>query len=395
MKKIFSILAFAFLCLSILTGCNAVNVVVTSCNLELNAVGNTVNFSLNFRNLEDCESYDLTVNKGETEVYNKTFDITETTGSIELEYNTKYTVNVYIAKDRLITSKDITTEKNSITGVVFENRTFVYDGTAKSIAVSNLPEGATVVYLGNNVTEAGEHTVTAIVSKDGCEDLRLTAIITILKTDKTFEIANKEVTYDGKPHTIKASSKLDLNYEYYSGDTKLEGAPVDVGVYTVKAIFAGNATTNACEATATLTIKQAQAKITVSEEEVEFAFNQEVKLPKVTSNFGTLSYVIKSNNVEVTEMVNAGVYEVIYTVEATDNYLGATATVTVVINPIEVKAPEVTGTYVYNGSEQTVTIVGLEDYMIVEGNKATNAGTHTVEITYLKIMVGKMNSMVN
>ena len=45
---------------------------------------------------------------------------------------------------------------NTIDGVTFENVETTYDGTEKTIAVSNLPDGATVVYdKANTYTNAG------------------------------------------------------------------------------------------------------------------------------------------------------------------------------------------------------------------------------------------------
>ncbi len=48
-----------------------------------------------------------------------------------------------------------------MSAVTFEDRTFVYDGTAKNLAVANLPSGVSVEYVGNGKIEAGVYTVSA------------------------------------------------------------------------------------------------------------------------------------------------------------------------------------------------------------------------------------------
>lgn len=69
-----------------------------------------------------------------------------------------------------------------VSGVVFEDATFEYqEGQFYYIEVENLPNGATVVYLGNGVSEVGTHTVTAVIrDSSGNELKKLEANITII-----------------------------------------------------------------------------------------------------------------------------------------------------------------------------------------------------------------------
>ena len=78
---------------------------------------------------------------------------------------------------------------------------------------------------------------------------------------------------------------------------------------------------------------------------------------------------------------NAGEYNVKLTLAENDKYNAFTKTVKLTINKKEVNEPTISGTYTYNGSEQTVTVSGLESYMSVAGNKGTNAGNYEVIIT--------------
>ena len=178
MKKIICLLILAVLTISILSGCT---VVIKICELNLTAVKNVVSFEVTFNNIEEYDEYDLKVVKADEVVYEHTYDIDVLSGEVELEYNTEYEVFVYVDDSRLLTSKKVSTQKNEITGVVFENRTFTYDGTKKAIYVGNLPQKATVIYRGNDKIQVGEYTVTAIVSAPDCEDLVIKAILTIEK----------------------------------------------------------------------------------------------------------------------------------------------------------------------------------------------------------------------
>src|SRR5690606_75375 len=51
------------------------------------------------------------------------------------------------------------------TGIRFDNASFVYDGTEKSLAITgNLPEGSTITYENNSRTDVGDQEVTATIT---------------------------------------------------------------------------------------------------------------------------------------------------------------------------------------------------------------------------------------
>ncbi len=54
-----------------------------------------------------------------------------------------------------------TTPAPTVADIKFENATYTYDGTAKSLAATGMPEGTVVTYTGNEKTDAGVYTVTA------------------------------------------------------------------------------------------------------------------------------------------------------------------------------------------------------------------------------------------
>src|SRR5690606_11501904 len=59
------------------------------------------------------------------------------------------------------TGADFAISKADITGITFDDDSFTYDGTSKSLSVSGVPPaGTTVSYTGNDQTDAGTYSVT-------------------------------------------------------------------------------------------------------------------------------------------------------------------------------------------------------------------------------------------
>ncbi|WP_293786693.1 MBG domain-containing protein [uncultured Pedobacter sp.] len=80
----------------------------------------------------------------------------------------------------LTINKNVSTDPGSGTNAItFADGSFTYDGTAKSIFVTNLPAGATVTYLGNGQINAGTYTVTATISQPNYTDIVKTATLVI------------------------------------------------------------------------------------------------------------------------------------------------------------------------------------------------------------------------
>ena len=85
-----------------------------------------------------------------------------------------------------------------IEGVTFAGNTFVYDGTAKSIAVSGATSDMTVTYSPVNAKNAGTHTITATVKKAGFATLTLNANLVITPAPVTLTgVKVTEKTFDG------------------------------------------------------------------------------------------------------------------------------------------------------------------------------------------------------
>ena len=258
MKKFFAVFILLSSLAVLLMSCSSTK--NPSCELTLTSTDSSVSYHVTFSDLNEKQSsYKIEICKGDNVVKNEVVSTTITAGQFHnLELNTKYNVSVYLSSkaeyDTCIAKEEVQTKKGVLTGIIFHSQSFIYDGKEKSIEVSNLPAGATVDYTGNGIAEVGEHTITAIVKKDNYEDLTLSAKLTITPLILDFEFKDKTVTYTGEIQTITATTELELTYEYYLGEAKLDSAPKDAGVYTVKAIYLGDKNHARVEKTATLTI---------------------------------------------------------------------------------------------------------------------------------------------
>ncbi len=90
-------------------------------------------------------------------------------------------------------------ERAIFTGLTLEDKSFTYDGTAKSLEIKGtVPEGATVNFENNEAIDVSVNTVTATVTKEGYEDLTLEATLSV--TPKDIEITGiifEDKIYDG------------------------------------------------------------------------------------------------------------------------------------------------------------------------------------------------------
>lgn len=140
----------------------------------------------------------------------------------------------------------------NFTGITLSDKTVTYNGQAHSLAVSGeVPSGASVTYTGNGQTNAGEYTVSAKISKEGYNDLTLSAKLKINKakfTGITFE--NKEVVANGSEQSITVSGTLpagtSVTYQSHKGTEK--------GTYNAVATLT-NPNYETATLNATLTIK--------------------------------------------------------------------------------------------------------------------------------------------
>lgn len=108
------------------------------------------------------------------------------------------------------TAADFIITWSAITGVTLEDGSFVYDGTAKSLAITGaLPDGTAVTYVNNSRTNVGTQKVMATISGDNYEDLVLTADLTIIPGVVTgVTLADASYSYDGTAKSLAITGAL-------------------------------------------------------------------------------------------------------------------------------------------------------------------------------------------
>ena len=128
---------------------------------------------------------------------------------------TSYTVNVKKVVD--VSDNDIT----------FSDATYVFNGTEKFLSIAGtLPNGATVTYSNNGLTNVGSKQVTAIISGANFQDLVLTASLTVspaIITGVTFSDANFD--YDGSEKSVLIEGAIPIGTElnYVSNSRTVAG----------------------------------------------------------------------------------------------------------------------------------------------------------------------------
>ena len=266
-----------------------------------------------------------------------------------------------------------------MSGVVFADKTVVYNGTAFSIEATNLPSGVSVTYVGNGNTVVGEYTITAKFTGNEYYNAiaDMTATLTIEKA--TYDMsavvfADKTVTYNGSAFSIEATNLPTGVTASYENNGK-----TNAGEYVVTAIFTGNGNYNEIpNKTATLTINKA----TYDMSGVVFA-------DKTVTYNGT-AFSIEATNLpsgvtasyENNGKTEAGVYVVtaIFTGNANYNAI-ANKTATLTIEQVVVTVPTADSTaFTYNGQAQTYALQENSHYTISDIT-FTNAGNHTITVS--------------
>ena len=277
-----------------------------------------------------------------------------------------------------------------MSGVIFESATYLYDGEAKSIAISGtLPEGVTVEYEGNGQIAVGTYTVTAKFSVSDTEHYNAPADMTASLTI-SFNAASLEgITFEGKTVVYNGMvQRIDISGTLPEGVTVryIDNAKTNAGTYSAIAKFYYNGEyIEGADLGATLKIEKADADMSgVIFESATFLYDGEAKSIYVT---GTLPEGV-TVEYEGNGQVGVGSYTVtakFVSATVNENYnpiADMTATLTIDPNPRDVSAITFEGiTVTYDGNEHSVYIAGeLNPGVTVEyeGNGVKAIGSHTV-----------------
>ncbi|MCD8285745.1 MAG: hypothetical protein LUD50_00740 [Clostridia bacterium] len=240
---------------------------------------------------------------------------------------------------------------NSFTGITFEDATYTYDGTEKTIEISGtLPTGATVTYTNNTATNEGVYNATATLVCDGYNTTTLNATLTIKALTFTgITLDGYTGTYNGDEHTIAIATTGELpdgaTVAYTVNDEAVEEtdgvSATNAGTYEVTATITC-AHYDTLVLTATLTIEKAdikdielQSKYCIYSEDTLQTLVITGALP--TNADLTVEYRYYKNDAEDSEYTTdgvkeAGLYRVVAVISGDDNYnpLELEATITVV-----------------------------------------------------------------
>ena len=298
------------------------------------------------------------------------------TGTVELDYT--------------ITAKEV-----SIIGAAIQSVTYDPNGytlTVTGVTFDGVVDGETFAYTAEatlgTTNAVGEQNATVTVTLNNSNYNLVTATcqtkVTINKAAATVTAAPTPNTlaYTGEAQYLISAGEANGGTMQYSTDNQTWSTTIpqgtDAGKYTVyyKVVGDENHSDTAVDSIE-VTIAKAKAVITVDTTTITVTYGETVLLPTATTNFGT---VVCDKTAD--DLVNAGTYTVTYTVEGTENFEGATKTLTVKVEQLAVAEPTVTGTYTYTGKELTAQLTGVESYMTVaSGNKGTNADNYEVVIT--------------
>ena len=247
----------------------------------------------------------------------------------------------FISLFSLIACNDTKLEQKQdydMSGITFEDKTVTYDGNEHALTISGtLPEGVTVTYENNKLTEVGSVKATAKFSHNNPnynEIPNMTATLTVeeasLKDITGISLEDKTYTYDGKVKSLTITGKLPegVTVTYENNEN------INAGTYEVTAILKGNGY-NTLTLKATLTITKASydmSGITFEDKTVTYDGNEhELTISGTLPEGVTVGY---TNN-KLTEVGNIDVIAVFSHNNPNYNEISnMTATLTVEENPL-------------------------------------------------------------
>jgi len=166
--------------------------------------------------------------------YDDTLDVFDTKLLSKIDYSK-------VEKREASEVDEYVNDKIDLNDVIFENKSYVYDGEEHSLAAYNLPSGVTVTYSTNNkLTEVGEEKVTASFYKD--EELVGTRVRTL---KVAYLVTNKEVYEEGEDIYVTVSNKVDnINTSSWFGTYEYDLVPGKDNTENISTYYTYNNTGN-------------------------------------------------------------------------------------------------------------------------------------------------------
>ncbi|SFT84890.1 gliding motility-associated C-terminal domain-containing protein [Algoriphagus locisalis] len=276
----------------------------------------------------------------------------------------------------LVLTADLTITPAELEGITFADAGFVFDGTAKSLAIGGtLPEGTSVSYANNSRTNVGTQEVTATISGSNFTTLVLTADLTITPAElEGITFADASFVFDGIARSLAIQGTLpDGTLVAYTNNSR-----TNVGTQEVTATITGSNFTTLV-LTADLTITPAELEgITFAD--AGFVFDGTAKSLAIGGTLPAGTSVSYANN----SRTNVGTQEVTATITGS-NFTTLVLTADLTITPAELEGITFAdAVFVFDGTAKSLAIGGT----IPEGtsvsyanNSRTNVGTQEVTAT--------------
>ncbi|WP_439487427.1 MBG domain-containing protein, partial [Algoriphagus sp.] len=276
----------------------------------------------------------------------------------------------------LVLTADLTVTPNDVSGITFEDASFVYDGSVKSLAINGtLPAGTSVAYTNNSRTDVGTQEVMATITGSNYNTLVLTADLTITPADVsgiTFD--DGSFVFDGTAKSLAITGTLPAETSVAYTDN----SRTDVGTQEVTATISGS-NYNALVLTADLTVTPADVS-GITFEDGSFVFDGTAKSLAITGTLPAGTSVAYTNN----SRTDVGTQEVMATITGS-NYNTLVLTADLTVTPADVSGITFNdGSFVFDGTAKSLAITGtLPDGTSVAytDNSRTDVGTQEVTAT--------------
>ncbi len=300
-----------------------------------------------------------------------------------------------------------------------EGKTVPYDGQPHGITASDVtvnPEEAGYIvkyrkegaagYTSDVPVSSGRYEARVQTANLNYETVYATATITILSHGISFTVDNASVEYDGAMHgaTVTPSEEVDFTVLYTDSDGNTvvdsEGNPcnpTNAGVYKIVIKFANpDAYSIDSISSSTFTITRKPLKFILEQKSFPYTGSPHtpsfVFEPSIDSSLYTVTYKKQGEEQDLTNITDAGVYDVMVNL-ANDNYiLTEDSDKTVEIAGMEVNFTVTNNEYVWNGEAHTADIASEpeilpEDYTVIYTNSngeivenPIDADTYTISI---------------
>lgn len=273
-----------------------------------------------------------------------------------------------------------------MSGVVFEDKTYTYDGNVHNIYISGtIPSGVIVSYTGNSKVNVGTYEVTAsfklangytkVADMKANMIIEKTAVTGIKFESKTFE-------YDGLPHSLAIEGELpesiEVDYRYNSA--------TDVGVYEVEAHFSSTETNSNYIVPEPMTAKMTIARKLIDNISFE---NKTFEYDGKIHSIGITGELPKGVNVnyEGNGRSDVGEYEVTANFnDTTGNYGISNMTAIMTIEKADISGIIFkNSSAVFDGNEHSIEVSNLPEGIEVSyspTNTFINAGRHEVTASF-------------